>query len=46
MIIIKSIMYADFEKRRSRDRDLGTPELEKKLLFLSPKFINLLNVER
>ena len=29
MTIIKSIMYANFKKRRSRDRDLGTLNLRK-----------------
>ena len=33
MTIIKSIMYADFEKPRSRDRDLGTLNLRKKCYF-------------
>ena len=52
MTIIKSIMYANFEEPGSRDRDLGTLNFEKKLPFLSQKFINsliainLLNVER
>ena len=45
-------MYANFEEPRSRDRDLETRNFEKKLPFLSRKFINsliginLLNVER
>ena len=52
MIIIKSIMHANFEEPRLRDRDLGTLNLIKKLPFLFRKFINwliainLLNVER
>ena len=52
MTIIKSIMNADFEKLRSRDRGLETLNLRKKLPFLSRKFIdslkalNLLNMER
>ena len=52
MTKIKSIMFANFEESRSRDRDLETRNFEKKLSFLSRKFINLLiainllNVER
>ena len=52
MTIIKSIMAANFEEPRSRDRDLGTLNLRKKMPCLSRKFINsliamnLLNVER
>ena len=52
MTIIKSILYANFEEPRSRDRDLGSLNLRKKLPFLSRNFINslitinLLNVER
>ena len=44
-------MYANFEEPRSRDCDLETLNFEKKLPFLSRKFINsfiainLLNVE-
>ena len=42
MTIIKSIMYANSEEGRSRDRDLETLNLRKKLPFLSRKFINSL----
>ena len=35
MTIIKSIMYANFEERRSRDRDLGTLNLTKAAIFIS-----------
>ena len=51
MTTIKSIMHANFEEPRSRDRDLKTLNLRQKLPFLSRKFItsliaiNLLNVE-
>ena len=41
MDIIKSIMYANFEEPRSRDRDSGTLSL-RKVQFLSRKFINSL----
>ena len=33
MTIIKSIMYADFDEPRSRDRDLGTLNLKKNCHF-------------
>ena len=33
MTIIKSIMKANFEERRSRDRDLGTLNLRKNCNF-------------
>ena len=33
MTIIKSIMYADFERPRSRDRDLETLNLTKNCYF-------------
>ena len=33
MTIIKSIIYADFEEPRSRDRDLGTLNLRKNCHF-------------
>ena len=42
MTIIRGITYANFEEPRSRDRDLGTLNLKKKLPFLSRKFINSL----
>ena len=51
MTIIKSIMYANFEEPRSRDRDLET-EIEKNCQFRlenninSLKAIYLLNVKR
>ena len=35
MIIIKSIMYADFEEPRSRGRDLETLNLRKNAIFVS-----------
>ena len=35
MTIIKSIMYANFEEPRSRDRDLGTLNLRKNAIFVS-----------
>ena len=33
MTIIKSVMYADFEEPRSRDRGLGTFKFEKNYHF-------------
>ena len=35
MTIIKSIMHADFEELRSRDRDLGTLNLKRNAIFVS-----------
>ena len=35
MTIIKSIMYANFEEPRLRDRDLGTSNLRKNAIFVS-----------
>ena len=57
MTIIKSIMYANFEEPRSRNRDLGTLNLRKNCHFCLENLllrlysiynvaINLLNVER
>ena len=35
MTIFKSIMYANIEEPRSRDRDLGTLNLKKTTIFVS-----------
>ena len=37
MTIIKSIMYANSEEGRSRDRDLETLNLRKKIAIFVPK---------